>query len=586
MRKNDFLIHALHPMKKLIYFLLSTCVINVFSVLAQDPLKDFAGGEGTKESPYLIESASQLSRVRNYTGEGFSGIYFKMTQDIEFTKTDFESKGEFYNKGKGWEPIGNEQQKFEGIFDGGGKTIKGLISCDRETMGLFGVTRKGVIKNVSLIGCEYFFQNGKFKICVGGIVSDLNESIVDHCRFIGKITIRNEEYSRIGGIVGNLTSGDGEIRCCFARAEIKAESLSKSAIDAGGIVGSISDGVGLKDCYADVTIICSGNGSVGGIAGMASCYYSGCSIVRCYVKGNISVGSNVGGIIGGVAGPYAVSNNFAALKTIIRKKNSEFGNAVGRVVGWVYVPKIIKNNYVFPAMVIRGKPEKVEDSLNSRDGIRSHDYEKKEFWESLGFVFGNTSDAPWVFTKGFPILYGFEEDMRPVVVKEERVVDSSENGGAFQSMRKVYESECDKLKKGAESNRTLFINELVSSYDTLLSKELNRIGDTNLELAAAIQFEQGKLKQPDSYSFTNTGGIPEISKLRKPLGERLTLFEKENEGKLKRAQEALDLKYMKALSALQKKSTQNKEYAQALQIKKEIDRLIKGSSSSEEWVFE
>lgn len=567
-------------MHKIIYSLLFIYVVSLFSSEAQEPVKDFAGGKGTTESPYLIENPSQLSKIRNYTGAGFNGVHFKLTRNIEFKKSDFELNGEFYNSGKGWEPIGNEQKKFEGIFEGAGKTIVGLRSGERKIMGLFGMVRGGVIKNLTLRKCEYLLQNGKMSVSVGGIVAIMERTTVDHCRFMGKMTIINEESSEIGGIVGGFHSG--EVSCCFSQVEIKAESARKNKLDVGGIAGIVYDPIGVRDCYADVSLKCSGDGSVGGIVGRGQCMNGRSSIVRCYVKGDIFVTTCVGGIAGGVESAYAVTNNFTDLKIIERKDNTEYGYNLKRVAGWLGASRKLNNNYASSAIVLKGRREKLEENLQGMDGMQSQDYTKKEFWENLGFVFGNSTQAPWVFTKGSLSLYGFDDSPVRPNIAETSIDTSTGLGASFFSMKKIYDNECVKLKMEAQNNKTLLLKELINSYDSLLSKELDRIGDTNLELAAAIQLEQGKLKQADAYSFSDTKGIPEITKLRKPFGGRLIVLELESAEKLKKAEDALVLKYIKALSDLQKKSVQNKDFALALHIKKEIDFFINESGSSQE----
>jgi len=57
---------------------------------------DFAGGNGTEESPYMIADATQLNNVRNYLDSCFEVI-----ADIEFTFADFAEGGAFYNGGAG-----------------------------------------------------------------------------------------------------------------------------------------------------------------------------------------------------------------------------------------------------------------------------------------------------------------------------------------------------------------------------------------------------------------------------------------------------------------------------------------------------
>jgi len=76
---------------------------------------NFAGGSGTKEDPYLIATAQQLARVKDY----LSG-HFKLIADIDLNVAP-------YNRGKGWEPIGSGDEPFTGSLDGNGKTIR----CNR-----------------------------------------------------------------------------------------------------------------------------------------------------------------------------------------------------------------------------------------------------------------------------------------------------------------------------------------------------------------------------------------------------------------------------------------------------------------------
>lgn len=567
------------------YSLLS--LLSIFFALSgisigQDPLKDFAGGTGTKENPYLIETCKQLSNIRNYVGGQFSGTNFKLNRDIEFKESDFAVGGEFYNNGQGWAPIGVFRQKyFEGNFDGGGKMITGLVSSKRFASGLFGCTKGATIKNLTLQNCRFFSQGEDEFVFTGGIIARMEGGVIDHCCFIGNLSFDSNALNMTwtGGLAGEVIGG--EIKCCWVRADIKGKG-SEGGVDTGGIAGKIYR-TEVKDCYVEVVINSLGGGGVGGIVGAAVFENSGNIITRCYVMGSIYAESHVGGIVGYIDGPYPVVQNFVWLQSLERKKNSNMDYSLGKIVGRMGSSNKLNHNYSLPTMILKGRRDKTQDSLTGIDGMRTRDYEKKEFWDQLGFVFGNTSKSPWFFTKeGRPVLYGFNVPEDTVVIKKGTRDNKSVSENSFDPIKNVYERESAKLKNEAENNRAIFVKELMSNYDALLSKELTRIGDVNLELAAVIQLEQEKLKQVDSYSFFDMGGIPEITKLRKPFGARLTLFEKENEGKLKRARDALDLKYVKALSVLQKKSTLNKDYTQALQIKKEIDRLNKNNSGAQE----
>ena len=45
----------------------------------------FAGGDGTEDSPYLIETAEQLRYLAKLHKDGFSslGVHFRLTKDID-----------------------------------------------------------------------------------------------------------------------------------------------------------------------------------------------------------------------------------------------------------------------------------------------------------------------------------------------------------------------------------------------------------------------------------------------------------------------------------------------------------------------
>ena len=126
-------------------------------------------GTGTEENPYLIFNKSQLNKVRNDLD-----AHYKLTADIRFSKEDFEEGGEFYNGGKGWEPIGTFAQPFSGEFNGEDHSIIGLY-CNTSSryVGLFGYN-KGTVKNVGMhksnIVVDCSLRDYKDYTYAGGIV--------------------------------------------------------------------------------------------------------------------------------------------------------------------------------------------------------------------------------------------------------------------------------------------------------------------------------------------------------------------------------------------------------------------------------
>lgn len=104
----------------------------------------FAGGSGTAEDPYRIETAEQLINFSNLVNDGyrFSGQYIMQTCDLDMA-------------GYAFTPIGlkETESSFDGIYDGRGHVIRNLTIdyAEDEDAGLFGVMN-GVVYNLGLEG--------------------------------------------------------------------------------------------------------------------------------------------------------------------------------------------------------------------------------------------------------------------------------------------------------------------------------------------------------------------------------------------------------------------------------------------------
>ena len=108
----------------------------------------FNGGNGTKDSPYQINSQEQLSNLSKLTAFGCfnQNHYFILTSDITWNNTLV-----------GYEtllPIGNDDTPFYSSFDGQGHKITDLkvLGCDLATVGMFGFVANGAsVSNFILI---------------------------------------------------------------------------------------------------------------------------------------------------------------------------------------------------------------------------------------------------------------------------------------------------------------------------------------------------------------------------------------------------------------------------------------------------
>ena len=269
---------------------------------------EFLGGDGTEESPYLISNKTHLNNVRNHPGS-----HFKMVADITFTEADFSVRGEFYNDGQGWQPIGTDGgTPFIGVFDGNGHIIKGLYvniqTTDRNVYaGLFGYSR-GMIKNlgmtdgsVSSTSTSTSSYSYSYSYSYAGGIAGYNGGTISNCYNAGRVSASSSSSSSsyVGGIAGY---NGGTIRDCYNTGSVSATATSTSSSShAGGIAGHNSGTI--SNCYNTGSVSSTASYSssyVGGIAG-----YNGGTISNCYNTGSVSAtatstssSSRAGGIAG------------------------------------------------------------------------------------------------------------------------------------------------------------------------------------------------------------------------------------------------------------------------------------------------
>jgi len=220
----------------------------------------YAGGAGTVENPYLIETAEDLIELSNTSADWDK--HFIQTADIAFnsdpTLQDWNGNG---NAGPeaGFSPIGNGTTNFSGVYDGDGHTISNLF-IDRSTdeIGLFGRT-SGIaeISNLGLINVDI---TGGF--WVGGLVG-INSGTISTSYSTGSLVGNTTVGGFIGHNVGTISnsyssgsvSGNDFVGGFVGFNEnIISKSYSVSSVDGnlnvGGFVGGHNNGT-TNDCFWD-----------------------------------------------------------------------------------------------------------------------------------------------------------------------------------------------------------------------------------------------------------------------------------------------------------------------------------------------
>ncbi len=189
----------------------------------------FAGGSGSEEDPFLVETALQLNGIR-LVGEG----HFRQTADIDLGV-------EPWNQGEGWQPI----NLTEGSYDGNGFLIENMtihsqtISC----AGLFGIVgRHGAEDPVVLkrIGVENVDIRTGYSSGTGAIAGSVqNNAEISLSYATGKI----KASGSVGGLVGDAgLSRDLTIENCYSSVNILVEYMHYSSNEVGGLAGNMTTG--------------------------------------------------------------------------------------------------------------------------------------------------------------------------------------------------------------------------------------------------------------------------------------------------------------------------------------------------------
>lgn len=308
----------------------------------------FAGGEGTAESPYLIENAGQLAYLSYmvYTSTSgapvtntyniYEGVYFKQIADIDLSGFYWQPIGTYYNR-EGT----TSQRYFAGIFDGNNYTINGINTLEGSDksysyQGLFGYVNQGNLKNIIISNSTI---NGYCEI--GGIVGYVVSSQIKNCSVIDCCI---NGVSDVGGVIAYAESSK-IINCSNSITSNNNYEVNATGMFAGGIVGATTgDSANIVNCYNSVKV--SGGFVSGGIIGIVG-GYSGKNLIlsNCYNTGNVEgktidflgqEAATAGGVIGGFittsgSGSSIILNCFNLGSVSIDKsgENSVTGGVIG-----------------------------------------------------------------------------------------------------------------------------------------------------------------------------------------------------------------------------------------------------------------
>lgn len=434
----------------------STNTYNFYSL----PLFRFMNGDGTKENPYLITSATEFDWIRNDPN-----AHYVLGNDIDMAPYLSEKYP------KGWPGI----EQFRGSLNGNGYAIKNFgYTKDAGASWfytLFADLTGGTIENLTLENINIDLGGGPTgNRSIAPLVDMLSGgAVVKNCHVTGNISYSGTHNLKVGGVVGGISAGctvsqcsyngditlssagnvggiayaangsnvsSASILACTSKGNITINSTANSN-GAGGIVGSTQSNAVIKDCYSAINITTSATG-IGGIVGLiTSSYPNKARISNCYTSGNmvsklsLALGNgSAGGIIGSSSYSYsgttpdeAIFTSLVALNETIQAEKAAF-----RIAGLtpmaiaMYDPQHdgptmygMTNDKFSQCYALNTMQVGPSNNLNTVstgliDNLDGENISKenltKTFFEGLGWKFGSDLENPWVWIENsYPQLW-------------------------------------------------------------------------------------------------------------------------------------------------------------------------------------
>ncbi|QIB67991.1 S-layer homology domain-containing protein [Aminipila butyrica] len=269
----------------------------------------FAGGEGTQDEPYQIETEEQLDSVREHLDN-----YFVLQNNLDLS--DYE----------GWKPIGiltysqdvdmktgdmDLTKAFSGSFDGQDHTISGInVTTDQDMLGVGGLFACSTGKISNLKVEKVTVTGDKTSMAVGGVVGYAIKGE------ISKVEVKDATVTGIncvGGIVGGSSANlsycvaeDANIVVIGNNDFANGRIVQCDVAECGGLVVGGAFNGSVNNCTATGTVTAEGTEPVG-LGGIGGCLQSMESITGN--TANVIIKTTKGGhAIGGLCGYAGIGN--------------------------------------------------------------------------------------------------------------------------------------------------------------------------------------------------------------------------------------------------------------------------------------
>ncbi len=320
-------------------------------------------GSGTQEDPYIIASVEDFNKVGEYNqnaDQDFSGEYFKITADLDFT-------------GKELTRLGQTGLYFKGIIDGQNHTVKNLTLSGAGAQGfIFGMGSGSVLKNLKFSNCTLtttgatnglvaVFMDGTLDnvhvdaTCsstqtgnkyIGGLAGSISPtSKILNCSNAGSVT----GLINVGGIFATCTgtTAGAEVRNCVNSGKITSTQNKQQQGPTIVYPETFTAGIGSE--FSGKMVNCVNTGEIyveicrNGAGIVAKTTQAGTVIDSCVNRGTVDVAYEMAAgivVLGAVGGPEnrtVISNcaNYGDVKAMTRYE-SNYSNTGGKVGGIIY----------------------------------------------------------------------------------------------------------------------------------------------------------------------------------------------------------------------------------------------------------
>ena len=222
-------------------------LIDLTTLAQLDAVRYDSNGDGSPTGNINAYNLAFLGRAMDM-GCPSTCTGYELMNDLDFDENGNGERDDSYNQGSGWNPIGDNSNRFTATFQGNGHVIANLLinRSGAGSIGLFGVST-GRLSQLGLVNAAITGGNS-----TGGLLGQ-NRGTVATSYVTGRVT----GIDNVGGLVGQSHAGS-TITASYARGQV------------------------------------GGNNRVGGLVG----WHLVSTATASYATGQVTRGNNVGGLVG------------------------------------------------------------------------------------------------------------------------------------------------------------------------------------------------------------------------------------------------------------------------------------------------